>query len=135
MEGGGVARAVRAALADAGVGPEDVDHVNAHGLGGRGADAAEARGLAEVFGPGVAVVAPKSFMGNLGAAGGVTELVASVLALHHGVVPPTLNCEDPDPDCPVAVVGGPRPLRKPYVVKTGFTEMGQCAAAVLRKWE
>jgi 3-oxoacyl-[acyl-carrier-protein] synthase II len=135
MTGGGVARAVRAALADAGVGPEDVDHVNAHGLAVREADAAEARGLAEVFGPGVEVVAPKSSMGNLGAGGSVTELVAAVEALRHGVVPPTLNWDEPDPECPVAVVRAPRPLRKPYVVKTAFTLMGQCAAAVLRKWE
>jgi 3-oxoacyl-[acyl-carrier-protein] synthase II len=136
LSGGGVARAVKAALAEAGVGPEDIDHVNAHGLGTRDADVIEARGLYAVFGDRVPVFAPKSYMGNLGAGGSVTELAASVLALKHGVVPATLNYQVPDPDCPVRVpTGAPRPVTKRYVVKTGFTEMGQCGAVVLRKWD
>ena len=74
------------------------------------------------------VFAAKSYLGNLGAGGGTTELAASVLALKHGVVPATLNYEEPDPDCPVAVhAGDPRPVTKPYVLKVGFTQMGQCA--------
>jgi 3-oxoacyl-[acyl-carrier-protein] synthase II len=139
QDGGGVARAVRAALAEAGIGPGEVDHVNAHGLATREADAREARGLAEVFGGGprpVPVLAVKSYLGNLGAGAGTTELAASVLALHQGLVPPTLNFEEPDPDCPVPVLAGPpRPVTRPYVVKVGFTQMGQCAAVVLRAWE
>jgi 3-oxoacyl-[acyl-carrier-protein] synthase II len=52
------------------------------------------------------------------------------------VVPGTLNYDEPDPDCPVQVpTGGPRRLRTPFVVKTGFTEMGQCGAVVVRKWD
>lgn len=136
--GTGLARAVRAALNEAGVGPQDVDHVNAHGLG-TAADAWEARGLAEVFGPvnpDVPVFAAKSFIGNLGAAASTTELVASLLALQHGVLPPSLNYDEPDPDCPVVVAtGSPRPLRKPHVLKVAFTDFGQCAALVCRKWE
>jgi 3-oxoacyl-[acyl-carrier-protein] synthase II len=136
MTGAGLTRAVNAALAEAGVGPEDVDHVNAHGLGSRDSDAAEARGLEPVFGDRVPVFAPKSYTGNLGAGGSVTELAASLLALRHGAVPATLNYEQPDPDCPVRVEGrGPRPAKKPFVVKTAFTQMGQCAAVVLRKWD
>jgi 3-oxoacyl-[acyl-carrier-protein] synthase II len=139
MTGDGVARAVRAALADAGIGPEEVDHVNAHGLSTRGSDAAEARGLQAVFGAcphPVPVFAPKSYFGNLGAGGSTAELAASVLGLAEGLVPPTLNYEAPDPDCPVAVAaGGPRPLTRPHVVKVSFTQMGQCAALVLRRWQ
>jgi 3-oxoacyl-[acyl-carrier-protein] synthase II len=136
--GEGLARAARAALAEAGIGPEDVDHVNAHGLATREADAWEARGLARVFADcrsPVPLLAVKSYVGNLGAGGGTLELAASVLALEHGVVPPTLNHEHPDPECPVAVLAGsPRPVAKPYVLKVGFTQMGQCAALVLRRW-
>jgi 3-oxoacyl-[acyl-carrier-protein] synthase II len=137
QSGEGLARAIRAALNEAGIGPEQVDHVNAHGLASREADVWEARGLHKVFGdtrPSVPVFAPKSYFGNLGAGGGTTELAASVLALQYGLVPATLNYEEPDPACSVAVTAGePRPVRTPYVLKVSFTQMGQCAALVLRK--
>jgi 3-oxoacyl-[acyl-carrier-protein] synthase II len=129
---------MRAALADASIGPDQVDHVNAFGLSTRQADVGEARALAEVFkdaDPKVPVFAPKSYFGNLGAGCGTSELAASVLALHHGVLPATLNYEEPDPECPVNVVRSPQPTRRPCVLKTVFTDMGQCAAVVLRKWE
>jgi 3-oxoacyl-[acyl-carrier-protein] synthase II len=136
--GKGLARAVRTALARAGVGPQDIDHINAHGLSTVEGDAWEARGLEEVFGacnPAVPVFAPKSYFGNLGAGSGLSELAASLLAVVHGVVPATLNYEEPDPACPVSVLTRPAELRRPYFLKVGFTEMGQCAALVCRKWE
>ena len=62
--------------------------------------------------------AAKSYFGNLGAGSGTTELAASLLALQHGVVPPTLNYEEPDPACPVPVLAGsPRPVQRPYVAE------------------
>jgi 3-oxoacyl-[acyl-carrier-protein] synthase II len=138
QNGDGLARAIRAALKEAGIGPEQIDHVNAHGLATKEADACEARGLQTIFGgvkPAVPVFAPKSYFGNLGAGGSTTELAASILALQYGLVPTTLNYEEPDPACPVAVTAGePRPVRHPYVLKVSFTQMGQCAALVLRKW-
>jgi 3-oxoacyl-[acyl-carrier-protein] synthase II len=136
--GSGLARAVRTALERAGVGPGEIDHVNAHGLSSVEGDAWEARGLREVFGgckPPVPVFAPKSYFGNLGAGGGLSELAASLLAAAHGLVPATLNYEEPDPACPVSVLARPAELRRPYFLKLGFTEMGQCAAVVCRKWE
>jgi 3-oxoacyl-[acyl-carrier-protein] synthase II len=136
LTGRGMARAIRVALRQAGITPADVDHVNAHGLGSPRLDAAEAAGLADVFGPrGVPVVAVKSSIGNLSAGAGTTELAASILALRHGTLPGTLNFDQPDPACPVDVSKEPRPVRKPYFVKLGFTDMGQCAAVVCRKWE
>jgi 3-oxoacyl-[acyl-carrier-protein] synthase II len=137
QDGDGLARAVRAALKDAGIGPEDIDHVNAHGLATRESDVWEARGLERVFGDRPAeVLAVKGNIGNLGAGGGAVELAASLLALHHGIVPRTLNCEDPDPECPVEVLrAAPRPLSRPFVLKVGFTQMGQCAALVVRRWQ
>src|SRR6185437_15461824 len=138
LKGDGLARAIRAALADAGIGPEEVDHINAHGLATRVSDAWEARCLHEVFGPCspvVPVFAPKSYIGNLGAGGSTVELAATLLAMANGRVPPTLNYEQPDPDCPVSVLAGaPRPMTRPYAVKVSFTQMGQCGAVVVRQW-
>jgi len=139
MRGDGLARAIDAALADAGIGPEEVDHVNAHGLSTPESDAWEARSLHKVFGscsPPVPVFAAKSYIGNLGASGGTTELAASVLAMsNNGPVPPTLNYEQADPDCPIEVLSRePRPMTRPHVVKVSFTQMGQCAAVVVRQW-
>jgi 3-oxoacyl-[acyl-carrier-protein] synthase II len=136
--GRGLARAIRAALADAHVGPDAIDHINAHGLSAVEADALEARAIQEVFAgraPAVPVFAPKSYFGNLGAGCATSELAVSLLAVHHGLVPATLNYEEPDPACPVAVVRAPRAVTKPFFLKVGFTEMGQCGAAVCRRWE
>jgi 3-oxoacyl-[acyl-carrier-protein] synthase II len=135
--GHGLARAIRTALAEASVGPEDIDHVNAHGYSAVDRDAWEAAGLQEVFGncprP-VPVFAPKSYFGNLGAGSGLPELAASLLAFEHAVVPATLNYEEPDPACPVAVTRTPQPVTRPYFLKVSFTELGQCAAVVCRRW-
>jgi len=133
--GAGLARAIRAALSQASIGPTDIDHVNAHGCGTRQGDVWEARGLAEVFGPCAPVFAPKSYFGSLSPAGGLVELTASLLALKHGTLPATLNCDDPDPVCPVAVVRRPRAVTMPYILKTSLTDRGQCAAAVVRRWD
>src|SRR5262249_1509222 len=103
------------------------------------ADAWESRGLQEVFGScpiPVPVFAAKSYFGNLGAAAGTTELAASLLAMKNGTLPATLNYEVPDPACPVNVTAGaPQAIRTPYFVKVSFTEVGQCAAVVGRKWD
>lgn len=135
-DGSGVARAIRAALANAQVTPADIDHVNAHGLSTTQDDIAEARGIAKAFGDRTPPVwAVKPAIGNMGAAGGSTELAASLLALQHGQVPGTLNYETADPACPVAVqTGAARPVDKDSVLKLSFTDMGQCAAVVIRRW-
>ncbi|HXG11773.1 MAG TPA: beta-ketoacyl-[acyl-carrier-protein] synthase family protein [Gemmataceae bacterium] len=135
--GAGLARAIDAALREAGIGPADIDHVNAHGLSTIASDVLESRGLQQVFGEHPPpVFAPKSYFGNLGAGASTTELAASLLALEHGLVPTTLNYEEPDPACPVNVITGvPRSLSRPYVLKLSFTQMGQCAALIVKKWE
>ena len=79
--------------------------------------------------------APSSYFGNLGAGSGTSELAASILALQHGQLPATLNYDDPDPACPVAVRRSVEPIRSPLMLKVSFTEMGQCAAVVCRKWD
>jgi 3-oxoacyl-[acyl-carrier-protein] synthase II len=137
-DGRGIARAARAALAEAGITPDQLDHVNAHGLSVAELDVAEARGIAEIIGQNnreVPVFALKSYIGNLGAAADAVELAASALALRHGAIPATLNYEEPDPACPISVTTEMRPVRRPYFLKIGFTDLGQCAALVCRKWE
>jgi 3-oxoacyl-[acyl-carrier-protein] synthase II len=135
LDGKGLARAVRAALSEAGVGPEDVDHVTAHGLGTGKDDAREAAGLAEVFADRVPVYAAKGALGSLGAASGVAELAISLLGLTRGAMPATRNHAAAGPDCPLRIIAGsPRPVSKPCAVKVAFTQMGQCAALVVRKW-
>jgi 3-oxoacyl-[acyl-carrier-protein] synthase II len=136
LSGPGLARVIRNALASARIQPQDVDHVNAHGLGTTRGDAFEARGVAEVFGKSTPVFAPLSRFGNLGAGSALLELACSVLALQNGLLPGTLNHENPDPACPIAVhTGSPRPVTRPYAVKLSYTELGQCTAVVIRKWQ
>jgi 3-oxoacyl-[acyl-carrier-protein] synthase II len=99
-------------------------------------DAWEARGLREALGDAqIPVLAVKSYMGNLGTGASTTELAASLLALREGVVPGTLNHDQTDPDCPVLVAREPRAVTKPYVLKVALTELGQCAAVVVRREE
>jgi 3-oxoacyl-[acyl-carrier-protein] synthase II len=132
--GSGVTRVIQGALREAGITPDQVDHVNAHGLSSTRADAIEARGIQAAFGNNkVPVFAAKSYIGSLGAGSGITEMIASLLAMRQGVLPATLNYDEPDPECPVTVLSGePRPIEREYFVKVGFTDMGQCAAVVLR---
>jgi 3-oxoacyl-[acyl-carrier-protein] synthase II len=133
--GRGLGRTIRLALERAGARPSQVDHVNAQGYSTPDDDAWEARGLRAAFGAAVPpVFAPKSYFGNLGPGAGTVEVAASVLALEHGVLPATLNYEEPDPECPLPVATQLRPVERPYFLKVSCTEMGQCAAVVVRKW-
>ncbi|WP_206811812.1 beta-ketoacyl-ACP synthase II [Paradesulfitobacterium ferrireducens] len=100
--GEGAAKAMRKALTDAGLSPEEVTYINAHGTGTDANDATETAAIKGVFGPAaakVAVSSTKSMTGHLmGAAGGV-EAIISALAIERGVIPPTMNYGEPDPEC------------------------------------
>jgi 3-oxoacyl-[acyl-carrier-protein] synthase II len=135
--GAGLARAVRQALSQARLNPDDLGHVNAHGYSTIDDDIWEARGLGQALGSrtSVPVVAPKSYIGNLGAGASTTELACSLLALRHGTLPATLNYETPDPACPINLAPSPRPLTGRTFLKVGCTERGQCAAIVCRGWD
>ena len=97
---------LRQLLASAGLKPDDVGHVHAHGLSSQRCDAEEAQAITQTFAARqtpVPVVAAKSYFGNLGAASGLVELISSLLALQHGKLFRTLNYETPDPQCPVHI--------------------------------
>jgi 3-oxoacyl-[acyl-carrier-protein] synthase II len=129
--GSGLRRAMTAALERAELEPAKLGHVNAHGLSAPWEDRLEAQAIRDVL-PGVPVTAPKSYFGNLGPASGAVEMAVSVLALAAGEVPPTLNYERPDPECPVPVVRG-APLRNapPTALLLNWTSAGQSVAVVL----
>jgi 3-oxoacyl-[acyl-carrier-protein] synthase II len=98
----GVAEMMRAALERAGVEPERVGYINAHGTSTPLGDAAETRAIKQVFGDHayeLAVSSTKSVTGHCFGAAGAIEAMATVLAIHHGVLPPTINYRNPDPDC------------------------------------
>ena len=101
-DGEGARRCMRLALGDAGVSPGDVDYINAHGTSTPAGDVIETRAVKEVFGEHakrLAISSTKSMIGHtLGAAGGI-EAIFCVLAIRDGVAPPTINLEDPSPDC------------------------------------
>jgi nodulation protein E len=100
-EAGG-AGAMERALADAGLNAEDVDYINAHGTGTAANDATETRAVHRVFGAharALAISSTKSMHGHALGAAGALELVATLMALREGVIPPTIGYQAPDPAC------------------------------------
>ena len=124
---------MQAALDDAGLAAADIGHVNAHGTSTPLNDEAEAAAIAKVFGEGaVPVTGTKGVTGHLVGAAGATEAVATLLALHHGVVPPTANHERTDPALAIDVVAGaPRPVAPGPALSNSFGFGGHNASLVL----
>ena len=138
-EGAGAALAMRRALQYAGMRPEEIDYVCAHGTGTPLNDVAETQAIKAVFGEHakrLAISSPKSMIGHLlGAAGAVSGLVCA-LACHEGRVPPTVNLENPDPECDLDYV--PNAMREMPVraaMANGFGFGGQNAVAIFRRYE
>ena len=131
-----LASAMRLALADAGLNPDDIGHLNAHGLGDKQTDVDEAQAIHDVFGSyaeKLPVTALKSFLGNSGSGCGTLELAGSIVSLCKGVVPPTLNYDAPDPDCPLNVVHSePRSVSNKRMMNINVTRMGQASALIAR---
>ena len=137
-DGDGAVRAMAGALRDAALRPEDVGYVNAHGTSTPYNDRTETQAIKRVFGEHVrrlAVSSTKSMTGHLlGAAGGV-EAIVSVLALHHGVLPPTFNYEKPDPECDLDYVPNvARKVEVEAVLSNGFGFGGTNATLAFRRW-
>ena len=129
--------ALAGALRTSKLSADGVGHVHAHGLGARHSDQEESRAIRDVFAgreSPVPVAAAKSYFGNLGAAGGVVELIASVLALNDGRLFRTLNYETPDPGCPVNVIARDGHPAGDSFINLNLTPMGQASAIAVRRY-
>lgn len=128
-EGRGAIACMRMALKDAGLNPEQIDYVNAHGTSTAVNDRVETRACREVFGEhamSTPVSSTKSMMGHLIAAAGVTELIVCLQSIRDNVLPPTINYENPDPDCDLDYI--PNEARKAecrYALNNSFGFGGQ----------
>jgi len=136
-KGAGAVKAMRNALKDAGVSPEEIDYINAHGTSTKFNDLYETMAIKEVFGEHayrLKVSSVKSMIGHLlGAAGGV-EVIASVMAIRTGVIPPTINYEEPDPECDLDYVPNTAvEADVRYVLKNSFGFGGTNACLVLKR--
>lgn len=136
--GEGMAAAMRRALRDAGLKPEAVEHINAHGTSTQLNDSTETRAMKLAFGEHakkLRISATKSMTGHLlGAAGGI-ESVFTALALHDGVLPGTINLESPDPACDLDyLAGGTEHVACEYGMCNSFGFGGTNASVIFRKW-
>jgi 3-oxoacyl-(acyl-carrier-protein) synthase len=136
-DGEQLARAIRIALEDAGIGPDDVDVVFADAAGVPEADLAEAKAIKDVFGKRaseVPVTAPKTMVGRLYAGGAPLDVATALLAMRDGVIPPTINLDEPAEGCDLSFVTGSArkaELRTALVLARGFG--GFNGALVLRR--
>jgi 3-oxoacyl-[acyl-carrier-protein] synthase II len=136
----GAVRAGRRALEKAGIGPEELDHVNAHATSTPEGDGAELQALATLLGehgPAVSISAQKSMLGHTLGAAGALESVAVVQAIRDGAVPPTINLTDPDENADGLDLTPGKATRRPIRValNNSFGFGGQNAALVFKRWD
>jgi nodulation protein E len=135
----GAARAMRAALADAELAPEAVGYINAHGTATVANDATETTAIRQVFGAhanGLAVSSTKSMHGHTLGAAGAIEGAATLLALRHGILPPTANFTEPDPACNLDVIPNTaRPAAVEFALSNSFAFGGLNAVLAFRRAE
>ena len=135
----GQSEAIMRALSSAGLRPEDVDYINAHGTSTRLNDQVETMAIKMALGEHgrrVPVSSSKSMLGHTMGASGALELVVTLMALRHGVLPPTINYDSPDPECDLDYVPNQarrQPLR--VALKNSFAFGGQNAVIAVRKME
>ncbi len=137
--GRGAAGSMRLAMADAGLGADQVDYINAHGTSTPPNDRSETAAIKTVFGEhaySVPISSTKSMTGHLMGAGGGVEAIACVRALQEGIIPPTINYEFPDPDCDLDYV--PNEARRVAIgtaMSNSFGFGGHNATIIFRRWE
>lgn len=138
--GSGAIRVMQRAINDAGIRPEQIGYINAHGTSTPYNDKFESMAIKKVFGEyaknGLAVSSTKSMTGHaLGAAGGI-EAVFSVLALKEGTIPPTINYETPDPECDLDYVpNAPRKAEIEYALSNSFGFGGTNACLIFKRFD
>lgn len=131
-EGRGATDAMTRALAQAGLAPGDVDHVNAHGTGTRLNDAVEAKAIAALFGTEVPVVSTKGYTGHTLGAAGATEVALALLAIEEGFVPASLGAEDKDPAIALNIPTATTPGRYRRVLSNSFAFGGNNVSVIVR---
>ncbi|MCH8901978.1 MAG: beta-ketoacyl-[acyl-carrier-protein] synthase II, partial [Chloroflexi bacterium] len=138
-DGEGAARCMRWALEDAGIKPEEVDYINAHGTSTMLNDASETTAIKAALGEHayqVPISSTKSMIGHTLGASGALESVACVRTLQEGMIHPTINYEHPDPDCDLDYVPNQaRPADVRVILKNSFGFGGQNACLVFRRFE
>jgi 3-oxoacyl-[acyl-carrier-protein] synthase II len=132
-EGAGFVRAVRKALVDADLTGSDIAHVNAHATSTPVGDMAEIVGLREAIGDHPVLTATKSMSGHLLGAAGALESVATILAIHEDVIPPTINLDDPEEGLLDVVTQKPRPLEIRAALNNSFGFGGHNVALIFTK--
>lgn len=136
-DGSGAARCMRAALQDAGINPDEVDYINAHGTSTQLGDLAETRAIKTVFGNHahkLMVSSTKSMTGHLLGAAGSVEAVFTALALARGAIPPTINLHEPDPECDLDYVPNTaRDARIEVALSNSFGFGGTNATLIFRR--
>jgi nodulation protein E len=135
----GAARAMRSALTDAGIHPDEIGYINAHGTATLANDPTESAAIRQVFGAHadrLAVSSTKSMHGHTLGAAGAIEAAATILALHHGILPPTANFTESDPACDLDVIPNTaRPASTEFAVSNSFAFGGLNAVLVFRRVE
>jgi 3-oxoacyl-[acyl-carrier-protein] synthase II len=137
-EGRGAARCMSMALKNAGMRPDEIEYINAHGTSTPLGDVAETKAIKSVFGPHarkLAVSSTKGALGHMLGAAGSVELIVCVKALEAGVAPPTINLEHPDPECDLDYVPGQaRAMRINAIVNNSFGFGGHNATVIARRF-
>ena len=137
--GRGAARAMTRAMADAGVAPDEIDYIVAHGTSTSLNDVTETRAIKAAFGSaaaGRAISSPKSMIGHLVGAAGIASVLTAIGALRDQVVPPTQNLFEPDPECDLDYVPlVARRMRVDTAMVNGFGFGGQNAVAIFRRYQ
>ena len=135
---GGAAKAMREALSDGGLRPEQVGYVNAHGTATQANDPMESEAIRTVFGDhtdNILVSSTKSMHGHTLGAAGAIEGAATVLGLHHGVLPPNANFNEPDPECNVNIIANEAVAAKPEAaISNSFAFGGLNAVLAFKRW-
>jgi 3-oxoacyl-[acyl-carrier-protein] synthase II len=138
-EGDGALRCMRNAIRDAGLQPTDIHYINAHGTSTRYNDAKETLAIKRLFGDyayQLPVSSTKSVIGHLLGAAGAVEAAATILAIQHQILPPTINYEYPDPECDLDYVPNePRPAQLRYAMSNSFGFGGHNTALVFGRYE